>query len=404
MLPISLMVDGGGFHHQFRDTLGDANRALEAVNTHEVLRRGAKLEPWEAERLERILDEFDGAARLRGHLVGYYLLRERASADRTAALKHVLRIIENAAATDIAAKAAWLCVDPLTSGSWLGLQQPWLQVYVRAASNEPTAELASECLDPINESRNRRAASNEPRAELASECLGPINESWNRALAAQAGNTRVMGRAAEYYMNFDRVTAGRLLRDARTIEPDNPQWTQRIATLYDVEFQSRRDESRPDWAAMALAEWERALSECTEATFRYDMLWRAGICALEANELEKARSLGQQFLDATYDSFTGEWARHFGHQLLGRLELKSGGVEQAKVHLSASITSTAGGYLRVAGPRVTLAKELLQRGETQIVVKYFRDCANICRRAHPEYARWADQLERGQTPDIYAEP
>src|SRR6516165_2469569 len=75
MLPISLMVDGGGFHHQFRDTLGDANRALEAVNTHEVLRRGAKLEPWEAERLERILDEFDGAARLRGHLVGYYLLR-----------------------------------------------------------------------------------------------------------------------------------------------------------------------------------------------------------------------------------------------------------------------------------------------------------------------------------------
>jgi hypothetical protein len=66
------------------------------------------------------------------------------------------------------------------------------------------------------------------------------------------------------------------------------------------------------------------------------------------------------------------------------------------------------------GPRLELAKELLNRGDTQAVLEYLKECALLCAKPHAEfayaknilaesqhnYARLADQVEWGETPDF----
>jgi hypothetical protein len=260
-----------------------------------------------------------------------------------------------------------------------------------------------------------------PRNALATDSSGryldSIKESWERTVTARAGEASVVGRAAQFFVHFDPVRSGELFRRARKLDPEDPRWTEWLARLYQQEFQARRDESRPDWAAMALAEWENALSRCHNDWRRYGILCCAANCALEAHDPEKARSLAHTLLEGPFDSATREQARHCGHQFLGRVDLKKGDMEQAKSHLAASISPPpASAQLAIDGPRLELAKELLRHGETQTVLGYLKACAQLCAAhdarlvfmtvlgdRHRNFARWADQLERGDMPDFEGE-
>jgi len=389
LLPLSLLAEPEGLDQglwraiSFR--LPEMSLDPEPAETLEwtmVLHRGAKLQPGEADRLEHILGQFEGDLWLRSLLLGYYLLHDRRAADRSAALKHILWIIENAGAFPIAARGGILiCLPPHASDvngwhRWISTFGLW----------------------------NTLSASKELNADLSIEYLNPIKESWNRALAVSPGDARIIERAAEFFLLFDRVKSGRLLREARNLEPNSARWSECLAMLYQHEMQSRRDESRPDWGAMAAAEWERALLLCTDDSRGCRMLCQASTCALEARDFEKARFLAQKLVDGSYDSWAAEQTLHFGHQLLGRIALECGDVERAKAHLFESIATTGSGYLLAVGPRARLAKELLRRGETEVVLKYFRRCSELSVGRRDEFATWADQIERGQTPDIRSEP
>lgn len=375
LLPFSLWEDPG-YLHRIGETFPNSYRvAMVSLEANTVLHRGAKLETWEAKRVEEIIRDFGGDTWLRGLLAGYYLLHDEASADRASALKHVLGLIETAGETYVAVKAARLCISRQVSDEWL----KWCHALEGVVLNVIT----------------------DLTGNLLHEYLDPIKEAWNLAVAARPADTRVIGRAAEFFMAFDRVTSGRLMRDARKLEPDRPRWTEALAGLYQLEFQARRDESRPDWAAMALAKWEQALSQCTDARHGCHILCNAATCAFEAHEHEKARSFAQKLVDEPDDSWTVEQARYMGHQLLGRLDLENGDVERAKAHLFASIALAKLWYSRVVGPRVKLAKELLDRGESEAVASYFKICAKLFGKEHPEYGRWVEELERGHTPDLH---
>ncbi len=167
--------------------------------------------------------------------------------------------------------------------------------------------------------------------------------------------------------------------------------------LYQHEMQSRRDESRPDWAAMAAAEWERALSLCTSHSRGCRILCLALTCTFEARDLGKASLLAQKLLDESYEPWAAEEARHFGHQLLGRIALERGDVERAKAHLFESIATSRSVYLLAIGPRMRLAKELLHRGETEVVLKYLRQCSNPSVRAR-RFARWPIRSSAARCP------
>jgi hypothetical protein len=395
LLPFSLLLDSDYFsgldQREVWQALAEFDReALEAARSQSMLHRGQKLEPWEAERLEHILTQFEGDAWLRSLLLGYYLLRDPDRADRDAALKHVIWFIENDSTSHMAAHAGVLLL--LSSNSRKCFSSSPLNVF----------------LPPCN--------------ALAADFPGKygdlINDSWDRALAASPDNAHVVGRAAQFFVYFDPVKSGQLFRDAGKRNPADPRWTEWLARLYHREFDSRRDESRPDWAAMAVAQWECALANCANDSHGRRVLCCAANCAFEARDYDKARILAHRLLEAPFDRSSVEQARHFGHELLGRIDLQAENVEQAKMHLFASIEAEAPDALRLAmiGPCLNLAKDLLQHGQTQAVLKYLKRCSELCAKEHAQhpyfkhletrqrkYARFADQLEQGQTPDFDSE-
>lgn len=88
--------------------------------------------------------------------------------------------------------------------------------------------------------------------------------------------------------------------------------------------------------------------------------------------------------------------------VLGRLALKDGQMEQAKAHLLAAGHSSGSPVMGSFGPNLSLAKDLLEKGETETVLQYF----DLCRafwKSHPEKLdRWAAEVKAGSIPDFGA--
>ena len=88
--------------------------------------------------------------------------------------------------------------------------------------------------------------------------------------------------------------------------------------------------------------------------------------------------------------------------VLGRLALKDGQMEQAKAHLLAAGHSSGSPVMGSFGPNMSLAKDLLEKGETETVLQYF----DLCRafwKSHPEKLdRWAAEVKAGSIPDFGA--
>jgi hypothetical protein len=52
------------------------------------------------------------------------------------------------------------------------------------------------------------------------------------------------------------------------------------------------------------------------------------------------------------------------------------------------------------GPGMILAKELLVRGETEVVLRYLVLCSVFWKRGRDHLAGWAERVEKGEDPDF----
>ena len=75
-------------------------------------------------------------------------------------------------------------------------------------------------------------------------------------------------------------------------------------------------------------------------------------------------------------AYLGDFVHH-GHAILGRLALVRGDVGEAKEHLLASGKTPGSPVLRSFGPRMRLARELLEKGEFEVVATYLDLCSEF---------------------------
>jgi Flp pilus assembly protein TadD len=68
-----------------------------------------------------------------------------------------------------------------------------------------------------------------------------LSARWTVALAAHADDARVHANAAQFFTNNDDARALALLERAAELEPDEPEWSRRVARQ--VELMGRRDAS-----------------------------------------------------------------------------------------------------------------------------------------------------------------
>jgi len=153
-----------------------------------------------------------------------------------------------------------------------------------------------------------------------------------------------------------------------------------------------------------LAKLETQASGASGSQLFYQLA-RLAKAAFDAGDLVKARSYADQLL-ALAPQYPKNWnygnAIYYGHMVLGRVELAQGNTVLAENHLLQSAQTPGSPQLNSFGPNTSLAKDLLERGDTAPVLQYFALIQNFWKMSRGKPAEWAAQVQSGQLPDFGA--
>lgn len=156
-----------------------------------------------------------------------------------------------------------------------------------------------------------------------------------------------------------------------------------------------------------LVKAEEDLRNAKDDYWRLRPLGEAGMACVDLGRLDEAQKYGEELLqlaDRLYPEKGDADSIHHGNIVLGRVALRRGDVESAKLHLLKSGQVETSPVLGSFGPNMMLAKELLERNEREVVLEYFKLCG-----AFWEYDKkdnllkiWTEDVEGGKMPDFGA--
>jgi hypothetical protein len=232
--------------------------------------------------------------------------------------------------------------------------------------------------------------------EVGDEAYTEAKRLWIVAMAAQPEHLGILDSASRFFARPDPALCGELLRRGKALEPEEPKWSRELGFLYLREMRSRQDESRRDWAAMALCELLPHQESGEGEPNKPDILPAIADAAFEAGQLGRAAEFARRIVEDDRHWFSARNA----HQLLGRIALRSGDVEGAKAHLLESARRDPFPRLGYLPVNMMLARELIERGEKDVVLRYLalHSTGRECERE--KMAEWVAQIERGDIPDF----
>ncbi|HEY5914197.1 MAG TPA: hypothetical protein VJA21_26720 [Verrucomicrobiae bacterium] len=169
---------------------------------------------------------------------------------------------------------------------------------------------------------------------------------------------------------------------------------------------------RPEWKGMEAhatnqyAQEMKALAGATNEYVRFLNLDRAAKISLAVGRTEEARQFARDMLvlDDKYSRGDPEKANgdavHDGHLVLGLIASDEGQVEEAKRHLLAAGKSRGSPVLGSFGPNMSLAKELLEKGEQETVLQYLESCRKFWGSGSEKLDEWTKDIQAGRIPNF----
>lgn len=335
-----------------RLALSDSAKRVRKNALRALQRIGTELSREQAEQFEQESQRQDEDRALHLLLLGYYFLPSTMFEEADRALqKHFLWFIENAAEI----------VDEL-------LYYP--------------------LLDPSEER----------------EAYERAKQLWLQQLEAKADDLDILAGAAGFFSMHEKEISETLLKKAQRLEPHDPDWSKRLAHLHALGLRKLTGDSRREAAARSLAEYERAYACESGELQRFWMLPDLAQAAFDAGEWGKARAFATDLLHQAeqpgYFYHKNGSAIFHGNLVLGRLTLQSGDIAEAKRCLLESAKTKGDPCLRSGGPDLTLAKELLERGEHETVVEFLQLCTRFWQPNDQRVERWIYEIQNGKMPDF----
>ena len=127
--------------------------------------------------------------------------------------------------------------------------------------------------------------------------------------------------------------------------------------------------------------------------------------AFDTGDMTKARSYAEQLLTEV-GSDRSQWnygdAVHKGNLILGRIAVREGRLAEAVTFLRASGDTPGSGVLNSFGPNMSLAKDLLERGEVEAVLNYFESCRLFWKMGGARLDAWSKDVQAGHIPNFGA--
>jgi hypothetical protein len=156
------------------------------------------------------------------------------------------------------------------------------------------------------------------------------------------------------------------------------------------------------------ARLQRALQEVRSANTDIQKFYALGDAAKESfvlSHIDDARQFATDLLRIA-EKCRGDWnygnAIHDGNLVLGRIALREGRVDDAKRFLLVAGNTPGSPQLDSFGPNMSLAKDLLEHGETSVVLEYFELCRKFWEMESGKLNDWAKDIQAGKVPDFGA--
>lgn len=220
--------------------------------------------------------------------------------------------------------------------------------------------------------------------------LEPDDVTLLRNTAAMLADVSAMAHDAA---NADLAVS--LLERAQVVDPHNSEWPFRLGFIAWLKAIGGSLEPDRKSAAAAQSHFARA-HRLGGAPYGPLALVYAMEAAFEAGAVSDARDYALEILDGDTASLRDYWPS--ASIVLGRIALIDDDTERAGEFLLAagSALATRSSF----GPNMLLARELLERGEREVVLEYFELCAPFWERDRLD--EWSAAVRKGQIPDFGA--
>lgn len=150
---------------------------------------------------------------------------------------------------------------------------------------------------------------------------------------------------------------------------------------------------------------ERVLKLGQGAERRFYALRETAKLAVEAGDYSKAQQYATELL-ALAPKYKKNWnygnAIHDGHMVLGRVALTKGDKKGAIQQLLEAGKTPGSPQLDSFGPNMSLARDLVAKGETQAVITYLDECKIFWKDTRGHLGIWKSEIKEGEMPDFGA--
>ena len=232
------------------------------------------------------------------------------------------------------------------------------------------------------------------------EGYAEARQAWHDQIARNPNNPTILYHAAQAFTLSNRELAIELLEKALSLDGSDPRLAQQLGNKYALgRFSGRSEEANVRSAEKALAAFERAY-ELSDDEMRGVLLVDLAENAFVAKKYAKAREYATAALNDNPAGWNQANRTHFGHLILGRVALLEGNVEEAKFRLIAAGTIQGSPQLDSFGPDMSLAAKLLEKGEKDVVLRYFELCAEFWELGKDDLADWTVLVTGDRMPDF----
>ena len=250
---------------------------------------------------------------------------------------------------------------------------------------------------------------------------------WMQAIKENENDAQVLGNGASFLLTYpdeesgDRDQTEALLRRAQKLDPKNPRWSMDFIWLYAHDRKTAEvltAESKQAVLKQAFEYLEESYARTQEtlktsplsADERRDLSQGLDVleselsgAAFAAQDPAKAKKYATALLESARQEEQG-WNYgniiHNANLILGRIALNEGKIDQAKHHLLEAGKTPGSPQLNSFGPGLSLARELLEKGERQVVIEFLNLCAKFWKMDRGRLDTWTRQLREGEVPDF----
>ena len=291
--------------------------------------------------------------------------------------------------------------DPVTRAKLLGFyfplrftseqaKQPYSQHVFWVIENKPDSNIAGSPYTGLNQIL-------EGQAYLQAKKL------WLQQIDKDPNNPMVIGNAANFFLLNDSNLAESLFKKAQSLEPKNPKWPQSLAHLYTLRATHQAPSAQSESSQESLKQMEKSLDLATSELEKFYTITDLVKYAYNAGDLNKAENYAKELL-LMAPKYPKDWnygnAIHQANIVLGRIALARGNIEAAKKYLIEAGKTPGSPQLNSFGPNMTLAKELLEKKETQTVLSYFELCGKFWKMGNEKLKEWSELVRNGKMPDF----